>query len=107
MQLSDNNNNYVSVNFTFELINARSLRNKCEQIVYYIHEKKSDFAVITETWLDDSDLTMEWVKTCDLNMDPYRIKVQNWSGRKGGGIALVHKLHLNVKEKYQGNQENF
>ena len=107
VQLSDNNNNYVSVNFTFELINARSLRNKCEQIIYYLHEKRSDFAVITETWLDDSDLTMEWVKTCDLNMDPYRIKVQNQSGRKGGGIVIVHKLHLNVKENIRGTKKTF
>ena len=107
VQLSDNNNNYVNVNFTFELINARSLRNKCEQIVYYLHEKRSDFAVITETWLDDSSLTMEWVKTCDLNMDPYRIRVQNQSGRKGGGIALVHKLHLNVKENIRGAKKTF
>ena len=107
VQLSDNNNNYVSVNFTFELINARSLRNKCEQIVYHLHEKRSDFAVITETWLDNSDLTMEWVKACDLNMDPYRIKVQNQSGRKGGGIALVHKLHLNIKENIRGTKKTF
>ena len=95
------------MNFTFELINARSLRNKCEQIVYYLREKRSDFAVITETWLDDSNLTMEWVKTCDLNMDPYRIRVQNQSGRKGGGIALVHKLHLNVKENIRGTKKTF
>ena len=107
VQLSDNNNNYVSVNFTFELINARSLRNKCEQIVYYLHEKRSDFAVITETWLDDSNLTMEWVKTCDLNMDPYRIKVQNQSRRKEGGITLVHKLHLNIKKNIRGTKKTF
>ena len=105
--LSDNYSNYVSVNFTFQLINARSLRNKCEQIVYYLQEKRSDFVVITETWLDYSDLTMEWVKTCDLNMDPYRIKVQNQIGRKGGGIALVHKLHLNVKENIKGTKKTF
>ena len=107
VQLSDNNNNYASVNFTFELINGRSLRNKCEQIVYYLREKRSDFAVITETWLDDSNLTMEWVKTCDLNMDPYRTKVQNQSGRKGGGIALVCKLHLNIKENIRGTKKTF
>ena len=107
MQLSDNYGNYVSVNFTFELINARSLRNKCEQIVYYLKEQRSDFAVITETWLDDSSLSMEWVKTFDLNMDPYRIKVQNQSGRKGGGIALVHKLHLNIKENIRGTKNTF
>ena len=95
------------MNFTFEMINARSLRNKCEQIVYYLYEKKSDFAVSIKTWLDDSNLTMEWVKTCDLNMDPYRIKVQNQSGRKGGGIALVHKLHLNIKENIMGTKKTF
>ena len=105
--LPDSYSNYVSVNFTFELINAGSLRSKCEQIVYYLQEKRSDFTVITETWLDDSDLTMEWVKTCDLNMDPYRIKVQNWSGRKGGGISLVHKLHLNIKENIKGTKKTF
>ena len=107
VQLSDNYGNYVSVNFTFKLINATSLRNKCEQMVYYLKEQRSDFAVITETWLDDSDLSMEWVKTCDLNMDPYRIKVQNWSGRKGGGIALVHKLYLSVKENIRGTKKTF
>ena len=47
------------------------------------------------------------MKTCDLNMDPYRIRVQNWSGRKGGGIALVHKLHLNVKENIRGAKKTF
>ena len=40
-------------------------------------------------------------------MDPYRIKVQNWSGRKGGGIALVHKLYLNVKENIRGTKKTF
>ena len=50
---------------------------------------------------------MEWVRTCDLNMDPYRIKVQNQSGRKGGGIALVHKLHLNIKENIKGTKKTF
>ena len=39
VQLSDNYGNYVSVNFTFGLINARLLRNKCEQIVYYLNSR--------------------------------------------------------------------
>ena len=46
-------------------------------------------------------------ETCDLNMDPYRIKVQNWSGSKGGGIASVHKLYLNIKENIRGNKKTF
>ena len=87
MRLSDNYGNYVSVNFTFKLINARSLRNKCEQIVYYLKDQRSDFAVITETWLDDSDLSMEWVKTCDLNMDPYRSAKLEWKKGRRNSIS--------------------
>ena len=71
------------------IINARSVRNKTTDILDHIHEHDLDIVAITETWLTnkDSDLPV----TRALTPPGYNLIHHPRCGRRGGGIAILHK----------------
>ena len=71
------------------IFNARSVRNKTTDILDHIHEHDLDIVAITETWLTnkDSDLSV----TRALTPTGYNLIHHPRCGRRGGGIAILHK----------------
>ena len=87
------------------LLNAQSIKNKELEIRDAIFELKADLAIVTETWLKDSDNV--WVECCELNKDGLKMDVVNRSERPGGGIAIIHKRNIKVKTSKAGNARSF
>ena len=87
-------------------LNASSVKNKDHYIMDCIRNFGWDMAVITETWLTENDEI--WIDTSELTKYRYKILTKNRIGRKGGGIALIYRLTLNVEWiEQQQNWETF
>ena len=71
-------------------INVRSVKNK-EQIVETIELENTDFIMLTETWLKNTDEDKAWTNTSDLNNNNLRIYTVSRTVKPGGGIALLHR----------------
>ena len=73
-------------------LNVMSVKKKDHLIVQQLHETDVDLAVITETWLKDTDTDKAWLNQSELRHSNYNILLQNRPGpKKGGGIALMYK----------------
>ena len=73
-------------------LNAMSVKNKDHLIVQQLHETDVNIAVITETWLKDTDIDEAWLNQSELRQSNYNILMQNRPGqKKGGGIPLMYK----------------
>ena len=59
----------------FATLNAQSIKNKDQLIVYYLLNEHIDVAIITETWLKDADDI--WLQGCELNKNGYKISCSN------------------------------
>ena len=77
-------------------MNARSIYNKLHSFQNYIQDKNTTICAITETWLsnDDNDLRYK-----EIPPSGYKILSRPWqNGTRGGGITVVYKVSLNIKE---------
>ena len=73
-------------------VNAMSVKNKGHLIAQQLHETDVDIAVITKTWLKDTDTGKAWFNQSELKQSNYNILLQNRPGpKKGGSIALMCK----------------
>ena len=90
---TDNHNQEAaSNNRRIATLNASSVRKKDHLIVQQLHEADVDIAVITETWLKDTDVDEVWFNQSELRQSNYDILLQNRPGpKKGGSIALMYK----------------
>lgn len=68
-------------------VNCRSVKFKSELIHSLMLEQRIDVAILTETWLQDSDDL--WIKTCDLNTSGLTMMAHNRATGRGGGLAIV------------------
>ena len=88
----------LKLNLTLSLLNAQSIKNK-ELILHgQLTHHDVDICILTETWLSDNDLDRTWLQYTVLNKVPYQMLTSNRKGRKGGGVALIAKSHLRVKQ---------
>ena len=81
----------------FSHINVRSIYPKTLTFQQHIGMVDSTLCAITETWLpnDKDDLRYK-----EVPPPGYSILSHPWSdGRRGGGIAVVHKKYLKVKDE--------
>ena len=78
----------------FCLANARSVRNKTDEIVQYILEKNIDVCIITETWLKNDDNVI----IGELVPSGYKIDYVSRNGRRGGGIAIIYKATCRLQK---------
>ena len=62
---SDRTCRTMNNNIQLVLLNAQSVKNKDIDIKEYLSEKKIDIAVITETWIQETDADNIWVEGCD------------------------------------------
>ena len=75
-------------------INARSVCNKSLELQNYIIERSIDLCAITETWLRPDDQ----VSLADITPPRYKALSKPRLEGKGGGIALIHKDYITIKE---------
>ena len=61
VKTTDNHNQEVCNNMRIITLNVRSIKNKDHLIVQQLHETDVDLAVITETWLKDTDTDKSWL----------------------------------------------
>ena len=106
---TSNNNNLITITPTKDrhiknnsqdivigLVNVRSIKNKDIWLKQELIEQGIDICVLTETWLSDSD--KQWIDKTELNKDGYTLSNSfRRDGRRGGGIALVHKDKYKIK----------
>ena len=79
-------------------VNARSVKNKSEDIVTSMLKKAIDLVVITESWLTDSIHDKVWLQTQqfnDSNLEYYSVPCK--SGRKGGGLMLLYNKMIEAE----------
>ena len=89
------------------LLNSQSIKNKDLHIRETIQEHNADLAILTETWLSNSDNDKVWVEACELNNNGLRMDTHNRKDRQGGGVAIVHKSHIKVKKGLSGATRSF
>ena len=94
--LSVINMNLRPKQISLSLVNARSIVNKTVPFQQYITEKDTDISIITETWIkmvDDPNTIKE--------IPPLGYKICSHprrTNRKGGGLALVYKDSIIIKD---------
>ena len=66
-----------------------------------------DICILTETWLSENDSDRTWLQYTVLNKVTYQMFTSNRTGRKGGGLALIVKSHLRVKQIGEGKLRSF
>ena len=89
------------------LLNSQSIKNKDLHIREAIQEHNADLAILTETWLSNSDNDKVWVEACELNNNGLRMDTLYRKDRQGGGVAIVHKSHIKVKKGLSGATRSF
>ncbi|KAJ8040698.1 hypothetical protein HOLleu_15069 [Holothuria leucospilota] len=76
----------------FGLVNARSLRNKCDQFLHFVMTENLDFCVIVESWLKNTDT----VEIATLKPEGYDFINVERRERVGGGIGIFFKNTIAV-----------
>ena len=79
-----------SNNIRLATINVRSIKIKVEQIIKTGSLEKTDFTILNETWLKDTDEDRVWIATSRLDNNEYQLQTINRSTRQGGWVALLH-----------------
>ncbi|PIK37803.1 hypothetical protein BSL78_25357 [Apostichopus japonicus] len=93
------NNDHCS----FGLINARSLRNKCEQFLHFVVTENLDFCIVVESWIKDSDT----IEIASLKADGYNFVNVERKDRIGGGIGIFYKNNISVEVIDSGERSSF
>ena len=78
------------------LLNTQLIRNKDDLLNDYIRCEAIDMAIVTETWLTNSEMDAVWMESNGFVKDGYQISAVNRIDKKGGGIALTHRSNINV-----------
>jgi len=76
-------------------LNARSVKNKSTDISDFICDNKLDMCAISETWLRESDAIVRG----DITPAGYKLLHANRVGKRGGGVAILHKESLPCKKQ--------
>ena len=92
-------------NIIFGTCNIQSVRLKELQVSELISNYSLDFLLLTETWLNDKHT--QWKDCTTLNRDGLSLSTSDRVGRKGGGLALIHKSAYNTKLLNKGTRPTF
>ena len=92
-------------NIIFGTCNIQSVKPKELQVSDLVNDYSLDFLILTETWL--SNKHMQWKDCTTLNKDGLSLSMANRIGRKGGGLALIHKTVYKTKLLNKGARPTF
>ena len=85
-------------------LNARSVKNKDQFLFQELTDNNIDIGLITETWLKDTQEDEAWINQSALQQNSYNTWLHNRpKDQHGGGLALIHKKHMPIKELRKGN----
>lgn len=73
-------------------LNARSLRNKCNEFVEFVQANDLDLIAITETWFKPDDISV--VRACTPSGFSFHHIPR--SVRTGGGVGLLYRSTLSI-----------
>ena len=73
-------------------LNARSVRNKVEDIVDFINHTKADLCALTETWLKEGPT--DSVVRGALTPPGYKLQCIERKNKRGGGVAILYNGNL-------------
>ena len=92
---------------TVATLNTRSIKNKEPLVIRELNFTNADAIIITETWLNDSEEDRLWLKSSDLNQNPKRCLSIPCKTGKGGGLMLITKPNIEVRELNSGYTKSF
>ena len=83
-------------------INARSVRNKADEIASLIIDEDVDICAITETWLSANSDTKDKVVLGNLIPPGFKLlhvpRSKTRNKASGGGVAVIYREHLKIKK---------
>ena len=89
------------------MANSQSIRNKDLIVHEHLVANNLEFAILTETWLNDNlDNTVGCV-TSPLQNCGFKLHPSNCNSRRGGGLAIVYKDGLEVDLTQEGELPSF
>ena len=88
-------------------INIRSIKRNDQLLLREIIYSDLDIIIATESWLKDTEADQIWVQGCDFNRSPFQCHHANRHGRTGGGLMLICKSTMDVKEIQSQNTRSF
>ena len=106
-RITDLSKHLKEKNIGLLVLNAQSIKCKDDYIFDHLIKNSVDLAIITETWLKDTDTDKVWWESTPLNNGSYRMSISNRSQKCGGRLSLVYKSHLPVTKLDDGELETF
>ena len=88
-------------------INIRSIKKNDQILLREIIHSNLDIIIVTETWLKDTDADQNWVQGCNFNKSPFQCHHANRHEKTGGGLMLICKSTMDVKEIQSQNTRSF
>ncbi|KAK6191023.1 hypothetical protein SNE40_002773 [Patella caerulea] len=92
--INDEKAGNVLNSFNLCVLNCQSIRNKTDELQEYLLDNDLDIFVAVETWLKPND-TVTLHKLLPSN---YSAVTENRIGRRGGGLAVIHKSVLETSK---------
>ena len=86
-------------------LNARSVKNKSDEIADLICENEIDICAITETWLSTTD--GDKISIGNLTPVGYSLLHVPRAKGRGGGVGIVYKDSLKVQKQAVTSQKSF
>ena len=80
-------------NWSFTLLNPRSVKNKTLSINDFILDSNIDLLALTETWLGTN---IDKTVLSELTPNTHKIHCVSRQGQRGGGTAVVYNTNINV-----------
>ena len=107
VELNKNNGIIHDTQLRIGTINIRSIKKNDQVLLREIIHSNLDIIIITESWLKDTEVDWNWVQGCDFNRSPFQCHHADRRGKTGGGLMLISKSMMDVKEIQSQNTRSF
>ena len=107
VELNKNNGIIHDTQLRMGTINIRSIKKNDQVLLREIIHSNLDIIIVTESWLRDTEVDQNWVQGCNFNRSPFQCHHADRRGRTGGGLMLICKSMMDVKEIQSQNTRSF
>ena len=107
VELNKNNGIIHDTQLRIGTINIRSIKKNDQVLLREIIHSNLDIIIVTESWLKDTEVDRNWVQGCDFNRSPFQCHHADRRGKTGGGLMLICKSTMDVKEIQSQNTRSF
>ena len=107
VELNKNNGIIHDTQLRIGTINIRSIKKNDQVLLREIIHSNLDIIIVTESWLKDTEVDWNWVQGCDFNRSPFQCHHADRRGKTGGGLMLICKSMIDVKEIQSQNTRSF